>query len=77
MAGKQTQTADRLRHGLSFNIYLPFEEIYLKEELESVAKGEHRSVSETVIGILKEHVNSKAFTDRKKAATAGSNGKVK
>lgn len=58
MAAK-TPTTDPLRYkrGISFNIYLPSSELYLKDELEALAKKDNRSVSEYVIGVLKKHVD--------------------
>ena len=60
-AGKSgTPLSERLRRGISFNIYLPFDELYLKDEFEKMAQEERRSISEVVINVLK------AFVDKKK-----------
>ena len=49
----------RYKRGISFNIYLPSSELYLKDELEKMAKDDNRSVSEFVIGVLKSFVDGK------------------
>jgi hypothetical protein len=58
-APKTAETSDPLRYkrGISFNIYLPSSELYLKDELEVLAKKDNRSVSEFVIAILKKAVD--------------------
>lgn len=59
MAAKTTSDPLRYKRGISFNIYLPSDELYLKDELEALAKKDNRSVSEYVIGVLKGHVDGK------------------
>ena len=49
----------RYKRGISFNIYLPSAELFLKDELERMAKEDNRSVSEFVISILKSYVEAK------------------
>lgn len=49
----------RYKRGISFNCYLPSSELYLKEELEKIAKDDNRSVSELVVTILKNFVDGK------------------
>lgn len=55
----ETPLSDRLHRGISFNIYLPFDELYIKQEFENVATAERRSISEVVIQVLKEHLDAK------------------
>lgn len=59
MAEKAAATSDPLRYkrGISFNLYLPSSELYLKDELEAMAKKDNRSVSEYAIHVLKAHVD--------------------
>ena len=61
MAQKTTpQTSSdplRYKRGISFNLYLPSSELYLKDELEALAKKDNRSVSEYASGVLKAHVD--------------------
>jgi len=61
MSTKIKTESDPLRYkrGISFNIYLPSAELYLKDELEKLAADDNRSVSEYVIIALKAFVDGK------------------
>lgn len=53
-APKMSSDPLRYKRGISFNIYMPSDELYLKDELEArVAAGESHSVSALVLRILK------------------------
>jgi hypothetical protein len=55
MASKKTETTPdtnggaKLHPGVSHNVYMPFEKLWLKTRLEEIAKLENRSVSEVSI----------------------------
>ncbi len=49
----------RFRRGISFNIYLPYDELYIKDEFEKIARDEHRSISEVVINVLRDYLDKK------------------
>ncbi len=52
-------SAQRFKRGISFNIYLPYDELYLKDEYEKLAQAENRSISEVVIAVLRDHLDKK------------------
>ena len=52
----------RFKRGISFNVYLPFDELYIKDEFEKIALAEHRSISEVVVNMLREYLDKKRKT---------------
>jgi len=50
-------SAEKLKHGISLNSYLPFDKLWIKDELEQAAKEENRSTSELVVMALEEFVS--------------------
>lgn len=55
-SGAQGSPVGKLKqHGISLNTYLPFDEIWLKDEFEGFAKEDRRSVSEMVVTAMREY----------------------
>lgn len=61
MAGKKPPVApvgEKLHPGVSHNVYMPYEKLWLKTKLEEIAKKENRSVSEVSIMAFEQFASS-------------------